>query len=180
MNKPYYILTNDASKSPETAAERYQSYGLDIPSQRILTSGLLLKDYFDSHSLEGATCAVLGTEESRYYVETAGGRIVSLGERFSVLVIAMFENALKQRYPNRTDLRFVQLGKPQQGLYQKAMALSGTRNMVMISDQLDTDILGAANFGLDTALVQTGPFQDRWVSSDVGILPTYCLRSVAI
>ena len=37
--KPYYILTNDASKLPTTAATRYQGYGLAIDAERIITSG---------------------------------------------------------------------------------------------------------------------------------------------
>ena len=60
LGKPYYILTNDASKLPETAAVRYQSYGLEISADSIISSGLLLKNYFAEQGLSGATCAVLG------------------------------------------------------------------------------------------------------------------------
>ncbi len=45
-NKQYYVLTNDASKLPTTAAERYQGYGLAIEPERIISSGTLLKNYF--------------------------------------------------------------------------------------------------------------------------------------
>lgn len=38
----YYMLTNSASRLPETAAQRYQGFGLDLAPSRIITSGALL------------------------------------------------------------------------------------------------------------------------------------------
>ena len=37
--KPYYILTNDASRLPATASKRFEKNGLDIPPGHIITSG---------------------------------------------------------------------------------------------------------------------------------------------
>src|SRR5712691_344471 len=62
--KPYYILTNDASRLPTTAAARYRACGLTIDPDRVITSGLLLKDHFATHRLDGARCVVLGPSES--------------------------------------------------------------------------------------------------------------------
>ena len=39
--KPYYLLTNDASKLPATSARLFQDFGLDIAPDRIITSGSL-------------------------------------------------------------------------------------------------------------------------------------------
>ena len=75
--KPFFILTNDASKLPETSARLYRKFGLDIAPERIITSGTLLKDYFKTNRLIGASCVVLGPEDSVRYVEAAGGRPVS-------------------------------------------------------------------------------------------------------
>jgi HAD superfamily hydrolase (TIGR01450 family) len=86
--KTYYVLTNDASKLPATAAARYQSHGLAIGPERIITSGLLLAPYFATHRLGGAPCVVLGPDDSRRYVIDAGGRIVPPSEPFDVLVVA--------------------------------------------------------------------------------------------
>src|SRR5207245_4425342 len=86
--KPYYILTNDASKLPTTAAARYQGYGLAIDAERIITSGLLLEHHFAAYHLAGTRCVVLGTEDSRRYVSGAGGEIVDSREPFDVLVVA--------------------------------------------------------------------------------------------
>ncbi|MBI3927492.1 MAG: HAD-IA family hydrolase [Armatimonadetes bacterium] len=83
---PYFILTNDASKQPDTASRRYRSFGLPIPAERIITSGGLLAGYFRQHGLEGARCAVLGPADTEEYVRQAGGEVVPPGAPFEVLV----------------------------------------------------------------------------------------------
>jgi len=85
--KPYFLLTNDSSKLPLTAASRYQNFGLEIDPDRIITSGGLLKNYFKTHNLSGARCAVLGPEDSAQYVSDAGGKVVSPANGFDVVVI---------------------------------------------------------------------------------------------
>ena len=90
----------------------------------------------------------------------------------------MFESALRARYPHRTGLSFTRLGKPNQGLFAEALRRSGTRNMVMIGDQLETDIQGAGSFGLDTVWLY-----GRVMNSSSGPPPsqaqsTYQLRSL--
>jgi len=87
IGTPYEVITNDASKLPETAAARYRSFGLTIETDRILTSGLLLEQHFAAHELKGAGCAVLGTRDSEQYVVRAGGKIVAAGADFDVLVV---------------------------------------------------------------------------------------------
>ncbi len=85
--KPYYILTNDAARLPTVSAARFQGFGLAIPSDRIITSGQLLHDFFSTRRLAGTRCIVLGPAESYAYVQETGGCIVPPGEPFDVLVI---------------------------------------------------------------------------------------------
>jgi len=231
-DKPYYILTNDASKLPTTAAARYQGYGLAIDAERIVTSGLLLEPHFAAHHLGGARCVVLGTDDSRHYVSRAGGEIVRPQESFDVLVVAdefgypfletvdqtlsglfravdrqhavqlvlpnpdliypapdgfgiaagsialMFEAALRLRYPHRSELRFTRLGKPHAAIFAEALRRTGTRNMVMVGDQLEADIGGAHDFGLDSALVDTGVNTPALAAGPTRLHPTYLLRSL--
>ena len=87
LGKPYYVLTNDASALPETRARRYQSVGLAVAADRIITSGGLLRGYFAEHGLRGARCVVLGTADSAEYVRRAGGVVVDAGEAFDALVV---------------------------------------------------------------------------------------------
>jgi HAD superfamily hydrolase (TIGR01459 family) len=210
VGKPYFLISNDASKLPQSAAIRYRRFGLPVAADRILTSGLLLKPYFERHRLDGVRCAVLGTADSERYVQIAGGRLVPVEADFDVLVVGdetgypflpkvdaamsslfrqldegrsiqlvlpnpdliypsgegfglaagsialMFEAALARRYPQRSDLVFARLGKPEPHLYHEAIARIGSRNVVMIGDQVETDIAGANAAGIDSVLLVTG------------------------
>ena len=73
-------------------------------------------------------------------------------------IAAMFESAARLREPSGS-IRVIPLGKPHPPMFEAAARrLSGRdkRAMVMIGDQLGTDILGANNFGIDSVLVLTG------------------------
>ena len=72
IRKPYYVLTNDSSRLPGTNAKRYQSFGLDIESDRVVTSGVLIGAYLRDHDLVRSNCVVVGTEDSIQYVSDAG------------------------------------------------------------------------------------------------------------
>jgi HAD superfamily hydrolase (TIGR01450 family) len=233
--KSYYLLTNDASKLPQTAASRFQGYGLEIEPERIITSGGLLKNYFKTHNLSGARCAVLGPDDSVQYTCDAGGVVVSPANGFDVVVIGdeagypfvdtvdtiltelfhkverrekfnlvlpnpdliypkadrgfgiasgsialIFEAALQLRYPGRPNLCFERLGKPNADIFQEALKRSGTDNMVMIGDQLETDIRGAKAFGLDSVLVGTGIADPTTAGIPDHLQPTYRMHSVAL
>jgi HAD superfamily hydrolase (TIGR01450 family) len=66
----YFILTNDASRSPLQLAEKYQKLGIpNITEDRIVSSGMLAKEYLTLKVKKGAV-AFLGTEESAHYIET--------------------------------------------------------------------------------------------------------------
>ena len=92
-------------------------------------------------------------------------------------VALIIESALKQRYPDRAELRFDRLGKPNGAIFAEARARSGTMDMVMLGDTLETDIRGANNFGIDSALVAGGvtPVAKIAASAD---RPTYWIRDL--
>jgi HAD superfamily hydrolase (TIGR01450 family) len=210
---PFFIVTNDASRSPETSAARYREMGLAVSAERVITSGSVLGPYFRREGLAGARCLVLGPEESRRYVTEAGGRALSpdRDEDAEVLVVCdergytfregldralsllyrridrgqpirmilancdlvypagdgrygftaraaalLLEDALALRYPGRTDLRFQRLGKPHRPIFDEAIRRAGTREVVMVGDQVETDVRGANAAGIDSALVVGG------------------------
>ncbi len=212
LGKPWVILTNDASRPPETSLSWYLDLGLDVRPDQIVSSGSLLVPHFARLGLVGAPTICLGPEGSRRYVERAGGALVDFDDDSAEVVVAgddagfpflegveatlstlcrradagltthlvlpnpdliyprgpgrfgltsgsialLLEAALELRYPDRPELRFERLGKPHAPIYQAAVERVGTRDALMIGDQLHTDILGAAAFGLDSALVATG------------------------
>lgn len=66
--RPWLVVTNDASRSPNRSAARYQALGLPIPPERIQTSGMLL----EREPIQGQRLLVLGPPDSRAYVAAAG------------------------------------------------------------------------------------------------------------
>jgi len=235
IRKPYCLVTNDASKLPQTAAARYRRFGLEVDPERIVTSGSLLAGYFSAEGLAGVRCAVLGTVDSVGYVEAAGGLIVAPHTPFDVLVVGdetgypflesvdtalttlfhqvdagnpvrlvlpnpdliyprgeamfgiaagsvalMLEAALRRRYSDRPDLVFARLGKPEPHLYEAAMRQCGTRDAVMVGDQLETDIRGANRCGIDSALVTTGVSAASLDHVPAALRPTWRLTSIAL
>jgi glycerol-1-phosphatase len=234
--KESLIVSNDASRSPATSAARYRQFGLAVEAERILTSGLLLRDHFAQAGLVGARCIVLGTEDSEAYVREAGGEVapadddsaavvvvadddgypfletvnevvtvllrrLGRGERTALVlpnpdlvfprgpdafgitagaIAATLEAVLTLRDPGG-DHRFVPLGKPHRPMFEAAVRrFPGVdrRRMVMLGDQLGTDILGAQQFGLDSVLVETGVARFAQLAASE-VRPTFILAAVA-
>ena len=93
-------------------------------------------------------------------------------------IALMIEAALRLRYPNRDRLSFARLGKPHAAIFKEALRRSGTRNMVMVGDQLETDIRGANAFGIDSVLIDTGITRMNTVDSTDQNRPTYRLAEL--
>ncbi len=78
---PYYVLTNDSSRSPEELSNWYQERGLTwITTDKILSSGMLAMEFFKTKLTNGNAVAYLGTEKSAHYIQTAGLKTVSIGD----------------------------------------------------------------------------------------------------
>jgi HAD superfamily hydrolase (TIGR01459 family) len=95
-------------------------------------------------------------------------------------IAVMLEGILRLRDPAGT-LRFVPLGKPHPPIFAAGMARSPTqdrRKIVMVGDQLVTDIRGAVDFGLDSVFVETGVGRLS-ESNALGVVPTWVLPGVA-
>lgn len=70
-------------------------------------------------------------------------------------LVALFEQIMIERYGDSAP-RFLRLGKPHAPIFELASRQLDTGNLVMIGDQLGTDILGANRFGIDAILVNSG------------------------
>jgi HAD superfamily hydrolase (TIGR01450 family) len=76
----FYILTNDASRSPEQLAEKFRVNGIsEITPQKIISSGMLAREYL-SYKVKGGTVVYLGTENSAHYIETIGLNTIPIRE----------------------------------------------------------------------------------------------------
>lgn len=94
-------------------------------------------------------------------------------------VAALIEAVLTLRDPSG-GLRFTTLGKPHTPIFEAAVARFpdvDRRRVVMIGDQLGTDILGADRFGLDSVLITTGIARPSELSS-AAARPTFTLSSL--
>jgi ribonucleotide monophosphatase NagD (HAD superfamily) len=91
----------------------------------------------------------------------------------------MFEGALGLRYPHRGDLRFVRLGKPNTPIFEDAVRRAGTSNVVMIGDQLETDIKGARAAGLDAVWIETGVTTRIPEATPLHLRPTWRMAGLA-
>jgi HAD superfamily hydrolase (TIGR01450 family) len=231
--KPYLILTNSASRLPESLAVEMGAMGFSTDADRILTSGTLLGPFFLEQGLGGADSLVLGTEESSEYVRRAGGRPVPWfgGREAEVVVVAdqqgvtmevmdwtltllvrrfdkgkpvsvvlcnpdliypvapgrygftagglaaLLEAVIRERYPG-VATPVVRLGKPYSPIFEEANRRLGVATLVMVGDQLATDVLGANRAGIDSVLVSTG-LSGNVASATDGPRPTWMLSSLA-
>ncbi|QJW89793.1 TIGR01459 family HAD-type hydrolase [Spirosoma taeanense] len=79
-DKSFYVLTNDASRGPRELAESYYRQGFyGIPPDRIISSGMLAREYLDLKVHHG-TVAYLGTENSAHYLETTGLKTLPISQ----------------------------------------------------------------------------------------------------
>lgn len=67
----------------------------------------------------------------------------------------MLETVIKAHCPDRS-ITFERLGKPCRPIFDHARRELGVERLVMIGDQLGTDIRGGQDAGMDTVLVATG------------------------
>ena len=76
--KAYYVITNDASRSPALLAAAYHEYGLHaITADKIISSGMLAKEFLDLKVKKGLV-AYLGPDESAHYIEHPGLKTLPL------------------------------------------------------------------------------------------------------
>ncbi len=228
---PYAIVSNDASRSPETFARRFAGLGLAVAADRFVTSGTLLPGFFANH--RGARTCVLGTEDSCAFVEAGGAHVLALREGMELDAVAvcddggtpfldgmelalsaivravragrrpilvcpnpdlvypkssgeygltagamavLIETALARLLPGE-DLTFDRLGKPQPHLMLAGAQHLGLpkQRVVMIGDQLETDVASAVAAGVDVALLAG---VSRWDPASP-IAPTYLLETIA-
>lgn len=92
-------------------------------------------------------------------------------------MIAILQKAFFLRFPD-AELPLVFLGKPHAPIFAEGMRRSGNPDkgtVVMIGDQLHTDIKGANDFGIDSVLIGTGITSLDFSQNAHDVLPNYVL-----
>lgn len=77
-NIEFYVLTNDASRSPEELYQSYVKLGVNvITPDKIISSGMIAKDYLQL-KVQTGTVVYLGTDSSGDYLQSAGLKSISI------------------------------------------------------------------------------------------------------
>ncbi|HEX2734826.1 MAG TPA: HAD-IIA family hydrolase [Polyangiaceae bacterium] len=81
IGKDIYVVTNDASRSPQAMAHAYTHprHGELIGSSRIISSGLLAKEFLRAKVKSGKV-AYFGKPAAAFYIESAGLEAVSVAD----------------------------------------------------------------------------------------------------
>tara|TARA_Y100001978_G_scaffold7331_1_gene6217 strand:- start:116 stop:964 length:849 start_codon:yes stop_codon:yes gene_type:complete len=80
MDIDFYVVTNDASRSPKSLADAYIEQGLAvIDSSKIISSGMLATEYLRLKVKKGGV-AYLGTEASAHYLQEVGLHTMSIAD----------------------------------------------------------------------------------------------------
>ncbi len=80
LDKRWLVVTNDAARTPASAAAWYRSLGLPIVEERVLTSSALLPAWFSTRDLVGSKCIVLGPPDVRAMIARCGVTIVAFDD----------------------------------------------------------------------------------------------------
>ena len=76
----FYVLTNDASRSPLLLASVYTDAGLAmIGEEKIISSGMLAREYLHN-KIKSGRIAFVGTPVSAHYIDAAGFSTVAIEE----------------------------------------------------------------------------------------------------
>lgn len=122
---------------------------------------------------QGHPVELIAPNPDLFYPKAQGRYAVASGG-----IALLIESVLRERYPARTDIQFVHLGKPHPAVFEEGAQLLGTGNIAMVGDQLRTDIRGANDFGIDSVLIGTG-LTKLTDSNDFELIrPTYLLRDL--
>lgn len=95
--KPFYILTNDASRSPRQMVLRYQEQGLEgIEMEQIISSGMMAHAFLQE-TVKNGRVAYLGTKNSADYLKLDHGKMVSImkvhpSEISDISAVALFDD----------------------------------------------------------------------------------------
>ena len=91
--KSYFIVTNDASRSINSRAEKFVEQGVPVPAERIVNSGCLIPQFFRQNGLTGAPTVVFGSPDAFAYVEEGGAKIVPLDQMNEATVFVLADDA---------------------------------------------------------------------------------------
>jgi HAD superfamily hydrolase (TIGR01458 family) len=143
------------------------------------------------HDSENPEYIVLGDfrEDFNFQNLNKALRLLSRGAKFIVMIPEIVDNSMGELELNvgaygkmleeAANIKATYIGKPNRYVFEIAlhtMEIAEKNKILMVGDRVSTDILGARNVGLKTALVKTGEFRESHLESL--ITPDYIFDSV--
>ena len=143
------------------------------------------------HDSENPEYIVLGDfrEDFNFQNLNKALRLLSRGAKLIVMIPEIIDNstgeleltvgAYGKMLEEAANIKATYIGKPNRYVFEIAlntMEITEKNKILMVGDRISTDILGARNAGLKTALVKTGEFREGDLESP--ITPDYVFDSV--
>lgn len=191
----YALITNNSTLTPEQITTKLIHLGLNVSTERILTSALATAQYIRTRANPGTRIYPIGetglhdallsygfeiTEDDPEYVVVGLDRTFHI-DKLEIAVKAIRNGArfiatnsdpnlatekglepgtgtLVAMVANETNIEPIVIGKPAPWLFEAAIKRlqKPPSKIVMIGDNLETDIQGAQAIGMKTVLVLTG------------------------
>ena len=143
------ITINDIIKNPQ---QKIDALILGMPKEDnfIKHISILISYLFKQHDNKNKIHYLLPNPDVIYPKESSCDFGLAPGS-----AAILIEKAFSIRYPNY-PVKFEYLGKPSDKLFMQVKKIHPNKKIIMIGDQIATDIKGAHNAGIDSALITTG------------------------
>ncbi len=157
----------------------------------VLLKGEGLKEFKDfTHDSDNPEYLILGDLREDFNFHTINKALQCLlnGSKFIVMISDTVDNSMGsleltvgaygKMLEEAAQIQATYIGKPSSYIFDMALnTLNIDRtSVVMVGDKISTDILGAQNAGIKSALIKTGEFKDSDLDCD--IKPDYIFDSV--
>jgi HAD superfamily hydrolase (TIGR01458 family) len=187
---PMRFLTNTTRRTPAAMLEKLNKMGFYVSQQELFTALDATKSYIQKQN--GTAYTLLTDEADSWFSELKSDKpdFVVVGDAYlnfdyprlnrafrALMDGAALIAAAKNRYFKDEDGTKL-IGKPSTDFFHLAVDSMGLQpdEVLMIGDDIESDIKGAHDAGLRTALVKTGKFQQSDLQK--GIKPDVILPDV--
>ena len=169
-------ITNNSSRKPETIADQLRGFGIELSKDDVITSAQAGVELLATMIPKGSKVLVVGGEGLRFEVQAAGFELVSLSDDKPAAVIQGFAPEVVHTAVGQLP---VVAGKPERAIFETAMRKFEAKSAIYVGDRLDTDVAGANQAGLGSALVMTGvTTRKELLAAKPDSRPTYILETL--
>ncbi len=157
----------------------------------VMLKGEGLEEFKDfNHDTENPEYVVMGDFRDDFNFQNMNKALKCLrnGSRFIVMITETVDNSMGdleltvgaygRMLEDAANVRATYIGKPNKYVFEIALSTMNIQKskVLMVGDKIATDILGAKNAGIKSALVKTGEFRESDLNCDIE--PDYVFDSI--